>query len=125
MNYLLDTNAIIYLLKGKIKSLPFTEDDKILISFITKIELLSYKTTSINEEANIQKLLSHYKILLIDDNLIDKTIAIRKNHGLKLPDSIIVATAMQEKAILVTSDKQIVKKGADLNIQILDPLTEE
>ncbi len=125
MNYLLDTNAIIYLLKGKTKSLPFTEDDKILISFITKIELLSYKTTSINEEANIQKLLRHYKILLIDDNLIDKTIAIRKNHGLKLPDSIIVATAMQEKAILVTSDKQIVKKGADLNIQILDPLTEE
>lgn len=43
MNYLLDTNAVIYLLKGKCKPFRFNEDDTILLSFITKIELLSFE----------------------------------------------------------------------------------
>jgi len=124
MNYLLDTNAIIYLLKGRAKSLPFSNDDKILISFITKIELLSHQGTP-DEEDKIQTLLNYYDILFIDDQLINKTIDIRKNHNLKLPDSIIVATAIQEKATLITADKEIIKKSSDISINIIDPLTGE
>jgi len=33
MNYLLDTNAIIYLLKGKNKPLLFTNDDEKLFNY--------------------------------------------------------------------------------------------
>ena len=122
MKYLLDTNAIIYLLKGKIKQLPISNDDDILISFITKIELLSYKGVA-EEEKKIGELLSYCNILLIDDDLINKTIDIRRNHGLKLPDAIIAASAIKKGAVLITSDGGITNKMTDLNLKIMNPLT--
>jgi predicted nucleic acid-binding protein len=124
MNYLLDTNAIIYLLKGITKSFPVKENDSIILSFITKIELLSYKAT-IDEEKKINKFLESYGVVFVDDELISITVDIRKNYGLKLPDSIIVATAIKESATLITSDVQIVKKAPDMNVVIFDPLTGE
>ncbi len=121
MNYLLDTNAIIYLLKGEANPLPFSDNDNILISFITKIELLCHNASS-DEAIMIKSLLECYDILFIDDKLINKTIDVRKNYGLSLADSIITATAILENAILVTSDKGIIKKASDMNVKIFDPL---
>ncbi len=122
MKYLLDTNAIIYLLKGKIKQLPISNNDDILISFVTKIELLSYKGLA-EEEEKIGELLNYYNLLLIDDDLINKTIDIRRNHGLKLPDAIIAASAIIKGAVLITSDEGITNKMTDLNMKTINPLT--
>jgi len=44
---------------------------------------------------------------LLKWNYKERTIAIRKEYRLKLPDSIIVASAIEHNAILVTSDKQL------------------
>ncbi|PKL15502.1 MAG: hypothetical protein CVV49_21075 [Spirochaetae bacterium HGW-Spirochaetae-5] len=121
MNYLFDTNALIYLLKGKSKQLPITDEDNILISFITKIELLSHNSSS-EEKKNINKILDNYNMILIDDDLINRTVDIRKNFGLKLPDSIIAATALRENATLITSDSQIIKKAPDMSMLIFNPL---
>ncbi len=121
MNYLFDTNALIYLLKGKSKPLPITDEDNIIISFITKIELLSHNSAP-EEEKNINKILDNCSMILIDDDLINKTVDIRKIFGLKLPDSIIAATALRENATLISSDTQIIKKAPDMNIQIFNPL---
>jgi len=121
MNYLFDTNALIYLLKGKSKQLPINDGDNILISFITKIELLSHNSTP-EEEKNINKILENCDIFFIDDDLINKTVDIRKTYGLKLPDSIIAATALRENATLITSDSQIIKKAPAMSIQIFNPL---
>lgn len=109
-------------IKGKIKQLPISSDDDILISFITKIELLSYKGVA-EEEEKIEELISYYNILLINDDLINKTIDIRRNHGLKLPDAIIAASAIIKEAVLITSDGGITNKMTDLNIKIVNPLT--
>ncbi len=124
MNYLFDTNAIIYLLKGKSKELPIIDGDNIFISFITKIGLLSHKSVP-EEEKNINKILENCSIIFIDNDLINKTVDIRKTYGLKLPDSIIAATALQENATLITSDTQIIKRALDINIQIFNPLNRE
>ena len=121
MNYLFDTNALIYLLKGKSKQLPINDGDNILISFITKIELLSHNSTP-EEEKNINKILENCDIFFIDGDLINKTVDIRKTYGLKLPDSIIAATALRENATLITSDSQIIKKAPAMSIQIFNPL---
>ncbi len=123
MKYLLDTNTVIYLLRdSKIDNIPFNNDDEILISFITKIELLSYAKLSNDEEQNIQFFFEESKIIMISDEIIDKTIAFKKESGLKLPDSIIIATAFNNNAILITSDKQILKKSSKLNIKTYDLL---
>ena len=123
MKYLIDTNTVIYLLKNAKIKLPFKLGDQIVISFITKIELLSYNKISIDEERNIQKLIENSKVIFINNTLINNTIMVRKNFSLKLPDSIIVATSIQENAILVTSDKQIINKASKMKIEIFDALT--
>ena len=61
--------------------------------------------------------------MYIDDELIKKIIDVRKKYGFKLPDSIIVGTAIQEKATLVTADQEIIRKTSDVNLNIFDPLT--
>ncbi len=121
MNYLLDTNAILYFLEGRAEKLPLEANDNLFISFITKIELLSYDLSS-KEKNIIDRLLANYEIIYVDDSLIELTVHIRRDHGLKLPDSIIVATAMQCDATVVTADKQILKKALDINIKAVTPL---
>ena len=121
MNYLLDTNAILYALKGKAEDLPFIVGDRIYISFITRIELLSCKMKP-EEEALIENLISNYELVLIDDRLVASTIDIRKQHRLKLPDSIIMGTAIQKQATLITADIQMLKETSVLGIQTINPL---
>jgi len=50
---LLDTNAVLYLLKGDQLIRSMVEDSPIYLSFISEIELLSYPTLSLTEEALI------------------------------------------------------------------------
>jgi predicted nucleic acid-binding protein len=43
------------------------------------------------------------------------TIEIRKNYGIKLPDSIICATALVNGSVLISNDKQLSKiEGLDV-----------
>jgi len=121
MKYLFDTNAVINFVCDTGDFSNFFESDKFYISFVTYIELLvGFKS---KEEEQIAKLfIAKADFVMIDITLINKTIEVRKDYGLKLPDSIIVATAFQETATLVTSDKQIIIKAVEMNIKTFDPL---
>ena len=114
---LLDTNAIIYALNDKLV-LP---DAHYCISIITEIELFSYSKLTTNEHQTITNLLSYFKILNIDEKVKLKTIEIRKEYGIKLPDSIICATAMVNNATLISNDKQL-SKVIGLDIKTLQEL---
>jgi len=102
---LLDTNAIIYALNSGL-TLP---NANYSISIITEMELFSYPKLTEFEQTNIQRLLNHFEIFNITERVKEKTIEIRKNYGIKLPDSIICATALVNKATLVSNDKQLSK----------------
>ncbi|CAA6827041.1 MAG: PilT protein domain protein [uncultured Sulfurovum sp.] len=108
---LLDTNAIIYALNAGLTLLPAEYS----ISIITEMELFSYPKLSEFEKNNIKRLLSHFKIKNINDEIKEMTIQIRKNYGIKLPDSIICATALVSGATLISNDKQLSKiEGLDV-----------
>ena len=100
---LLDTNAIIYALNGALILPPAQYS----ISIITGMELFSYPKLSELEHTNIQRLLNHFQIHNITTEIKDKTIHIRKNYGIKLPDSIICATALVNHTTLISNDKQL------------------
>lgn len=102
---LLDTNAIIYALNDGL-TLPSAQYS---ISIITEMELFSYPKLSDSERTNIQKLLNHFEIYNITQEIKNMTIQIRKNYGIKLPDSIICATALVSNATLISNDKQLSK----------------
>lgn len=46
---------------------------------------------------------------MLSDEVADETIELRRTTRLKLPDAIIVATAIAHKLLLVTCDEQLIK----------------
>ena len=100
--YLLDTNAIIYLISGRLV-LPLP-DGQYSVSIITEIELLSFPGLSAEEEQKIRDLLFLLNRVQLTDAVRDETIRLRRKNRLKLPDAIIAASAMIDDAVLLTSD---------------------
>jgi hypothetical protein len=104
--YLLDTNALIRLLIGDPLSEGFSRaNPEVCISVITEIELLSFSKLTHSEESKIKSLLSKLNVVMLDAAIKDKTIYIRRQYSLKIPDAIIAATAICNNAIIVTDDK--------------------
>lgn len=100
--YLLDTNAIIYLISGRL-ALPLPEG-QYSVSIITEIELLSFSGLSAEEEQKIRELLFLLDRVQLTEAVRDETIKLRRKNRLKLPDAIIAASAMIHDAVLLTND---------------------
>lgn len=79
------------------------------ISIITELELLAYKGISIEEEKIIKEFLLLCKSITINDSIKQETIRIRKTYNTKLPDSIIIATALHLDFPLITADIEFKK----------------
>ena len=101
--YLLDTNAVIYLVSGRL-ALPLP-DGRYSISIITEIELLSFAGISAEEEQRIRDLLILLDRVQLTDAVRDEAINLRRKNRLKLPDAIIAASALTRDAVLLTNDQ--------------------
>lgn len=112
--YLLDTNSIIYALNS---SFIFPKYEY-LISVISEIELLSYSKLTDEESKVLQIAISNFRSIGLFENIKSETIKVKKLSKIKLPDSIIVATAIIENAILVTSDKQLLNSDLLKTIEL-------
>ena len=111
--YILYTNAIIALLQGNkdIQS-KLNKADWIGISVISQIEFLAFDNLSRQDKILFNNFSNRIEVLGINSNetkLIDKIISIRKKYNIKLPDAIIIAVTLNNKASLITSDKQLNK----------------
>ena len=104
---LIDTNIFIYLTKGDKSVIEFIQDKNLCISFITELELLSFKNIISEEELIIENILSQFDILNFEQSLKKEIIFLRKKYNLKLPDSIILATAKYYDIPFLTSDKKL------------------
>ena len=105
---ILDSNIIIYLSQKKLSIDEVFEDNKdYCISLVTYMEILSYNFPSKKEEEFVRKLLSLFKIIDITKTIAKEVISLKKKRKIKLPDAIIVATAIVKNAVLYTNDKQL------------------
>lgn len=104
--YLLDTNIILYILSGNQTLANHLYLKNLYASFISEIELLSYKNLTQKEEKNIRNFLSKFRIINIDEAIKEEAISLRKQYSLKLPDCIIAATAISLQLTFITADKQ-------------------
>jgi predicted nucleic acid-binding protein len=76
MNYLLDTNTVIYLINDRLATtLPV---GRFGISVITEIELLSFPDLQPNEEERIGAFLAIADRVAITDAVRDQTVALRR-----------------------------------------------
>jgi predicted nucleic acid-binding protein len=102
---------------GSLVSLP--ANINAAISVITKIELLVYPNLSPSEEFQIRLLLKkRFKVIPLNKKIEQTAILIRSKTKLKLPDSIIAATAVYKKALLISGDEQLLAlKWSGLQVQ--------
>jgi predicted nucleic acid-binding protein len=114
-NIILDTNIILYLFGGDRTLLTFLEDKEMYLSFITELEVLGYHSYSIEKRKEAKEFLKQCHIIDINEDIKQKTIQIRQQNKIKLPDAIIAATAMCLDYPLITADKALKNiKGLDI-----------
>lgn len=104
-----DTNILLYFLKGDQEVIEMISNKGIVISFITELELLSFPKISTESEDTINGLLKNCQIVDIRSEIKDLTIEIRRKSKLKIPEAIVAATAFNSKLPLLTADKQLRK----------------
>jgi predicted nucleic acid-binding protein len=110
--YLIDTNAVIDYLAEVMPAtgLAFMDvifdSNEIVISVVTHIELLGFQAP----EDYIQKCRSLIELAevipLVDADIVERAIQIRRDTKLKLPDAVIAATALVRGLILVSRNEK-------------------
>lgn len=102
-----DTNILIYFLQGEPEVIEMIGDKDVAISFITELELLSFPELTKESEQLIGNLLKDCTIIELNRKIKDLTIEFRKKTKLKIPDSIVAASAYYMNLPLLTADKQM------------------
>ncbi|HWD87159.1 MAG TPA: type II toxin-antitoxin system VapC family toxin [Mucilaginibacter sp.] len=125
LKYLWDTNTVIYYLQNQFPLPAEKFIDSILndfqpaISVITEIELLCWKLATETDIGLIQKFITNSVVYELDHEVKLTTIEIRKQSKLKLPDSIIAATALTKGLTLISRDTSDFNKIKGL--EFVDP----
>ncbi|CAN5590942.1 type II toxin-antitoxin system VapC family toxin [soil metagenome] len=100
IKYLWDTNTAIYYLQqlfplGAEKFIDdLLNDEQPVISAITEIELLCWKTATEKDLEVLHNFILDSLVIELEQPIKLKTAYIRKTHKIKLPDAIIAATAL-------------------------------
>jgi predicted nucleic acid-binding protein len=103
-NLLVDTNIIVYLLNGDTTLSAFLQGRTVYISFVTQLELLSYASITEEEEKRINDFLEDCIVIDINQSIKKEVIDLKRKYKVKLPDSIIMASALYLGLPILTSD---------------------
>jgi predicted nucleic acid-binding protein len=119
MNYLLDTNFVINYFKGIFSddADKFTDsviNDLTYVSVITRMELLSLQSLKPKDEEVIKEFIFDSTVFSLEENIITKTILLRRTNKIKLPDAIIAATAIVHNLQLITHNLKDFKNIPEL-----------
>lgn len=105
----IDTNIVLYWLAGDKTLAELLNDKQLYVSFITQLELLGYQGINKKDREIIEEFLSQCVIIDINAKIKSEVIRIKQNHSIKLPDSIIVASAMYLDLPVITADADFTK----------------
>ena len=119
--YLIDTNVIIDYLAGSMPveglSLMDTiiDSDGLIVSVVTQIEVLGFQAPA-DYLQKCRDLLSLAEIVpLADANLIERTIQVRQQAKIKLPDAVIAATALTMDLTIISRNGKDFSRVQGLN----------
>ena len=113
--YLIDTSGVIKYLNETfpLKGLLFMDeivDKESILSFISEIELQVWNPTDPTDIKIYETFVSQSAIIGLNSDIIRETISIRKLYKIKLPDALIVVTALVNNLILVAdNDKDFLR----------------
>lgn len=120
--YTLDTNAIVYYLKDDSNAVTtlrsvFAQTSPVYISAVTELELFAFTNLSRSDELLIEDLLATLSIIPLDSRIARLAALVRRHYRVKVPDSIIAATAMFTGSTLITRNTIDFRKISNLALQ--------
>jgi len=103
--YLIDTNVVLDFMGNKLPNdariaIAQIIDNEINLSVINKIELLGFSKI----EQDLVDFVNCSNIISMSDDIVEKTIEVRRKYKIKLPDAIIAASALINDFTLVSSN---------------------
>jgi len=121
-----DTNILIYHLTDCLGEmgenwLEKAFDHNAYISVITRIEILGWPKHSAESLKESAELLTRVQEVFLNEEIIKRCIQLRQTTALKLPDTIIAATALHLGRPLMT--RNIKDFQAVANLVLLDPFS--
>ena len=116
--YLIDTNSVIDYLDNKLpdnaNELIDSIDSK--ISVITRMELLAWPGADEQQTLILDEFINASDVFSLEEPIILTAIEIRKTHKTKLPDAIIVATALVKELTIITRNTKDFDKIEGLDV---------
>jgi len=117
--FLIDTSAAIKYLNETLTAngilfMDIIVDDESIISVISRIELLSWNPDVPNDLKAVETFIGGSEIKNMTEEIILKTIKIRKQTKIKLADAVIAATAIVNDLNLIADNDRDFKKVKDL-----------
>ena len=116
---LVDTNVLIYMLSGDKAIAESLQEQQIVISFITEIELQCYEMSDAVLK-KVRDLMAQCIIVEMNAEIKAACIDLVRLKKLKLADGIVAGTALVYDLPLITADKQF-SKIQELNLILYQP----
>lgn len=120
MGYLVDSNVLIDYVAERfeihqLKTLDLIFDEELCISATTKIEVLGYNGEK-EEQDKMLLFVNNSTIIPINDEVVERTILIKKLIKIKTPDAIIASTALVLGYTLITNNFKDFNRVAGLKL---------
>lgn len=110
-----DTNILIdFLNTVPAARTEFNRYQRQFISHVTWIEVVARATAE--DEVFLRKFLSTFEILRLTDEIAEEAFLLRRQRRLKLPDAIILGTAIHRGVVLVTRSTRDFEEGDGVHI---------
>lgn len=115
IKYLLDTCFILELHKKNTETLAILIEKNITlsqcsISMVNRLEVLGYADITDDDERALIGLLLKLQKFSVSLEIENKVIELRKRHKIKLPDAIVLATALTYELELLSLDTGLINK---------------
>jgi len=122
--YTLDTNIIIYFLKGESKVKTFLREkilkgSRFFISTISEAELFGYPELTSEEISKIDEIFKTISIIPIDSQIARLAGFFKRKYKISLPDSIITATSYLTNTVLLTRDIKDFKEIKEISVELI------
>jgi predicted nucleic acid-binding protein len=106
---IVDTNIVIYSIKGMAAVEPYVMDYDLAVSEISLIELFGVKAIDDFTLNKRKKFIKTCSLLPFNTEIREIAISIKQAYSVKVPDAVIAATAIHYGLILLTADKDFKK----------------
>lgn len=117
----IDTCVLLHYLGGSKNIRSYITGNFLIASCIVRMESQVYHRDRSVDLEQVLRFLRLCEVVDIDPLIEHKTVQIRSEHGIKLPDALIVATAICREVPFVTTDKRFQRLIGHYDVRILEP----